>query len=108
MKLVSCRVKTVTKMSENVANGILSGVVKVSGFFTSSVVNSKVGKKFFGLLPGEIVLATLDGFGTLIPLFGSCSRYVTHVFGWALKLIFIRNFINSSYIMHSLRRYLIK
>ncbi|XP_010935097.1 protein EARLY-RESPONSIVE TO DEHYDRATION 7, chloroplastic [Elaeis guineensis] len=59
------RVKRVTKMSEKVATGILSGVVKVSGYFTSSVANSKVGKKFFGLLPGEIVLASLDGFGKI-------------------------------------------
>lgn len=57
-----CRVKRMTKMTESVANGILSGVIKVSGFFTSSVANTKVGKKFFSLLPGEIVLATLDGF----------------------------------------------
>eukprot|EP00262_Sarcandra_glabra_P018712 TRINITY_DN6806_c0_g1_i1.p1 TRINITY_DN6806_c0_g1~~TRINITY_DN6806_c0_g1_i1.p1 ORF type:complete len:459 (+),score=90.18 TRINITY_DN6806_c0_g1_i1:260-1636(+) len=57
------RVKRVSKMSEKVAIGVLSGVVKVSGFFTSSVVNSAAGKKFFGLLPGEIVLASLDGFG---------------------------------------------
>ncbi|XP_057456562.1 protein EARLY-RESPONSIVE TO DEHYDRATION 7, chloroplastic-like isoform X2 [Lotus japonicus] len=56
------RVKNLTKMSEKVALGILSGVVKVSGFFTSSVVNSKPGKKFFSLLPGEIVLASMDGF----------------------------------------------
>ncbi|KAJ4964434.1 hypothetical protein NE237_024373 [Protea cynaroides] len=56
------RVKKMTKMSEKVATGVLSGVVKVSGFFTSSIVNSKAGKKFFGLLPGEIVLASLDGF----------------------------------------------
>ncbi|XP_010547422.1 PREDICTED: senescence/dehydration-associated protein At3g51250 isoform X2 [Tarenaya hassleriana] len=59
------RVKRVTKMTEKVANGVLSGVVKVSGFFTSSVANSKAGKKFFGLLPGEIVLASLDGFGKI-------------------------------------------
>lgn len=56
------RVKRLTKMSEKVATGILSGVVKVSGFFTGSIVNSKAGKKFFSLLPGEIVLASLDGF----------------------------------------------
>lgn len=48
------------------AIGVLSGVVKVSGFFTSSVANSKVGKKFFGLLPGEVVLASLDGFSMWI------------------------------------------
>ncbi|XP_043714089.1 protein EARLY-RESPONSIVE TO DEHYDRATION 7, chloroplastic [Telopea speciosissima] len=56
------RVKRMTKMSEKVATGVLSGVVKVSGFFASSIVNSKAGKKFFSLLPGEIVLASLDGF----------------------------------------------
>ncbi|GKV24020.1 hypothetical protein SLEP1_g33682 [Rubroshorea leprosula] len=56
------RVKKLTKMSEKVAIGILSGVVKFSGFFTSAVVNSKAGKKFFSLLPGEIILASLDGF----------------------------------------------
>lgn len=61
-ELLNFRVKKLTKMSEKVATGILSGVVKVSGFFTSSIVNSAVGKKFFSLLPGEIVLASLDGF----------------------------------------------
>lgn len=49
-------------MTESVANSILSGVLKVSGFFTSSVANTKVGKKFFSLLPGEVILASLDGF----------------------------------------------
>ncbi|KAL8267381.1 hypothetical protein R6Q59_004725 [Mikania micrantha] len=56
------RVKRLTKMSEGVANGILSGAVKVSGVVTGSIANSKPGKKFFNLLPGEIVLASLDGF----------------------------------------------
>lgn len=56
------RVKRLTKMSEEVATGILTGVVKVSGFITGSIVNSRAGKKFFSLLPGEIVLASLDGF----------------------------------------------
>lgn len=53
-----------TKRSEKVVTGVLSGVLKVSGFFTSSIANSTVGKKFFSLLPGEIVLASLDGFST--------------------------------------------
>lgn len=54
-----------TKRTEKVANGVLSGVVKVSEIFTSKVANSKAGKKFLGLLPGEIVLASLDGFSML-------------------------------------------
>ncbi|KAF8410420.1 hypothetical protein HHK36_002949 [Tetracentron sinense] len=56
------RVKRLTKKSEEVASGILSGVVKVTGFFISPIVNSKAGKKFFSLMPGQIVLASLDGF----------------------------------------------
>ncbi|KAL8476510.1 hypothetical protein ACS0TY_028982 [Phlomoides rotata] len=59
------RVKKVTKMTEKVATGVLSGVVKVSGYFTGSVANSKVGKKFFSLLPGEMVLASFDGFSKI-------------------------------------------
>ncbi|KAG8373629.1 hypothetical protein BUALT_Bualt11G0044100 [Buddleja alternifolia] len=59
------RVKRVTKITEKVANGVLSGVVKVSGHFTKSVANSKVGKTFFRLLPGEVVLASLDGFSRM-------------------------------------------
>lgn len=49
-------------MTQKVATGVLSGVVKVSGYLTGSVANSKMGKKFFNLLPGEVVLASLDGF----------------------------------------------
>ncbi|KAH6760033.1 Senescence/dehydration-associated protein-like protein [Perilla frutescens var. frutescens] len=59
------RVKRVTKMTEKVAGGVLSGVVKVSGYFAGSVANSKMGKKFFKLLPGEVVLASLDGFSKI-------------------------------------------
>ncbi|CAA6673506.1 unnamed protein product [Spirodela intermedia] len=44
----------VTKMSEKVANGVLSGALKVSGFVTSSAVNSRAGRKFFSLLPGRL------------------------------------------------------
>ncbi|RWW07280.1 hypothetical protein BHE74_00022070 [Ensete ventricosum] len=101
------RVKRVTKMSEKVANGVLSGVVKVSGFFTSSVVNSKAGKKFFGLLPGEIVLASLDGFGTTHLKYQHC-RYgdqaaeithegldaAGHAFGTAWAVFKIRKALN--------------
>ncbi|CAF2269762.1 unnamed protein product [Brassica napus] len=68
------RVKRVTQMTEKVATGVLSGVVKVSGFITGSVANSKAGKKFSGLLPGEIILASLDGFSKYITCF-----WVSHI-----------------------------
>lgn len=60
-------------MTEKVAVGVLSGAVKVSGFFTRSLANTKAGKKFFSLLPGEMVLATLDGFSKSRLLASLCS-----------------------------------
>ncbi|WOG92193.1 hypothetical protein DCAR_0311453 [Daucus carota subsp. sativus] len=59
------RVKRVTEMTEKVAFGILSGTVTVSGIFTSSIASSKLGRRLFGLLPGQIVLASLDGFNKI-------------------------------------------
>ncbi|KVH92293.1 senescence/dehydration-associated protein At4g35985, chloroplastic-like [Cynara cardunculus var. scolymus] len=70
------RVKKVSQMTEKVAGGILSGVLKVTGYFTSSVVNSKAGKKFFSLMPGEMALATLDGFSKICDAFEVSGRNV--------------------------------
>ncbi|KAL8111177.1 hypothetical protein AgCh_026781 [Apium graveolens] len=70
------RVKKVTKMTEKVAVGVLSGVLKFSGFFVGSAANSKVGKKLFGFLPGEMVLASLDGFNKVCDAFEVAGRNV--------------------------------
>ncbi|KAI3669440.1 hypothetical protein L6452_40675 [Arctium lappa] len=70
------RVKKVTKMTEKVAGGILSGVLKVTGYFTSSIVNTKAGKKFFSLMPGEMALATLDGFSKICDAFEVSGKNV--------------------------------
>lgn len=70
------RVKRITKMSEKVATGILCGVLKVSGYFSNSLVNSKVGKKFFSMLPGEVILASLDGLGRVCDAFEVAGKNV--------------------------------
>lgn len=54
--------KSITKRSEDVATATLTGVVKFSETVTGSVVNSRVGKIFFNMFPGEIILASFDGF----------------------------------------------
>ncbi|CAN1771263.1 Senescence/dehydration-associated protein At4g35985, chloroplastic [Linum perenne] len=71
-----CRAKRLTKMSEKVAVGILSGTVKVSSTLASPLVNSKAGKKFFGFLPGELILASLDGFNKICDAFEHAGRNV--------------------------------
>ncbi|CAN1771264.1 Protein EARLY-RESPONSIVE TO DEHYDRATION 7, chloroplastic [Linum perenne] len=70
------RAKRLTKMSEKVAVGILSGTVKVSSTLASPLVNSKAGKKFFGFLPGELILASLDGFNKICDAFEHAGRNV--------------------------------
>ncbi|XP_047338624.1 protein EARLY-RESPONSIVE TO DEHYDRATION 7, chloroplastic-like [Impatiens glandulifera] len=87
------RIKRVAKMTEEVIGGILSGVIEISGFFTNFVVYSNMGKKFFNLLPGEIVLASMDGFNKIcdaVEVSGKnvttnssivVSEFVTHKYG---------------------------
>ncbi|KAI3725888.1 hypothetical protein L1987_65684 [Smallanthus sonchifolius] len=70
------RVNKVTKMTEKVAGGVLSGVLKITGYFGTSVANSKLGKKFFNLVPGEMALATLDGFSKVCDAFEVSGRNV--------------------------------
>ncbi|XP_076949535.1 senescence/dehydration-associated protein At4g35985, chloroplastic-like [Bidens hawaiensis] len=70
------RVNKVKKMTEKVAGGILSGVLKITGYFGTSVANSRLGKKFFKFLPGEMALATLDGFGKVCDAFEVSGRNV--------------------------------
>jgi hypothetical protein len=69
---VFCRARRITQMSNNVANSILSGVLKVSGFVANTLINSKPTRKFFKLMPGEVILASLDGFGKLLSLAVQC------------------------------------
>ncbi|KAK9113264.1 hypothetical protein Scep_020783 [Stephania cephalantha] len=70
------RVKRISKMSDSLANGLLSGVLKLSAFFTTSIANSKAANNFFSLLPGEIVLASLDGFSKVCDAFEVSGKNV--------------------------------
>lgn len=79
-------------MTEKVATGVLSGVVKVSGLITGSVANSKAGKKFFGLLPGEIILASLDGFSKWFTCF-FVSQFFCPMLGGLWKNFLILNLL---------------
>ncbi|KAI3789260.1 hypothetical protein L2E82_02052 [Cichorium intybus] len=54
--------QSLKRVRVGVATEILSGVVKVSGYLTDLIVNLKPGKKFFNLIPGEIILVSLDDF----------------------------------------------
>jgi len=59
------RVRKMSRATENVAKGVLKGIVTTAGFFSGSVIKSRAGKKIFKLMPGEVALVSLDAFGKL-------------------------------------------
>lgn len=56
------RVKKMSRMSERIAKGVLAGVITASGLASGTVMRSRAGKKFFGMLPGQVALVSLDAF----------------------------------------------
>lgn len=59
------RARKISVMSEQIVTGVLSGVVKAAAFITRPLVTSKAGQKLLSLMPGQIALASLDGFGKI-------------------------------------------
>ena len=55
-------------MTEKLSENVLAGVVTVSGAVIGPVVGSKAGHKFFCMLPGDVLLASLDAFSMAISL----------------------------------------
>jgi spartin len=52
-----------SRATENVTKGILTGVIVTTGFFEGAIIKSSAGKKIFKLMPGEVALVSLDAFG---------------------------------------------
>ncbi|KAI5066064.1 hypothetical protein GOP47_0018688 [Adiantum capillus-veneris] len=59
------RVQKISAMSEQIVGGVLSGVLKAAAFITRPLVTSKAGQKLLSLMPGQVALASLDGFGKI-------------------------------------------
>ena len=47
-------------MTENMSKAMLNGVGIATGSVTGPVVRSQAGKTFFSMVPGEVLLASLD------------------------------------------------
>ncbi|KAF3775388.1 hypothetical protein EJ110_NYTH50503 [Nymphaea thermarum] len=87
------RVRKMSKMTEKLSHSVLEGVVTATGSITGSMVKSQAGKKFFSLMPGEVLLVTLDavdkvlealevaGKDSLSVTAGATTRMVSERFG---------------------------
>lgn len=62
-------------MTEKLSKSLLNGVGIVSGSVMGPVVNSKPGKAFLRMLPGEVLLASLDAVSKSISLQNQVSRF---------------------------------
>ncbi|WCJ42577.1 Senescence/dehydration-associated protein-related [Euphorbia peplus] len=54
------RVRRLSKMTEKLSKTMLNGVGLVSGSVMAPMVKSQAGKKFLSMVPGEVLLASLD------------------------------------------------
>ncbi|PWA64054.1 senescence/dehydration-associated protein-related protein [Artemisia annua] len=59
-------VRNLSKMTENMSKAMLNGVGIATGSVTGPVVRSQAGKTFFSMVPGEVLLASLDAVDTVM------------------------------------------
>ena len=57
------RVRKLSEMTEKMSQSLLNGVLSLSGSVTAPIIQSKAGKAFFGMVPGEVLLASLAAVG---------------------------------------------
>lgn len=54
------RVRKVSKMTEKISKRMVDGVQFASGSVMAPMVKSQAGKSFLAMVPGEVLLASLD------------------------------------------------
>lgn len=54
------RVRKLSRATEKLSKTMLNGVGVVSGSVMAPIVKSKPGKAFFSMVPGEVLLASVD------------------------------------------------
>ncbi|KAJ9551143.1 hypothetical protein OSB04_015188 [Centaurea solstitialis] len=86
-------VRKLSKMTENMSKAMLNGVGIATGSVMGPVVRSQAGKAFFSMVPGEVLLASLDAVNivmdaaeaaqkqTLSATSGAATRMVSERFG---------------------------
>lgn len=55
-----CSVRKLSKMTEKMSKSMLNGVGIASGSVMGPMVRSQAGQKFLTMVPGEVLLASLD------------------------------------------------
>ncbi|KAK4757742.1 hypothetical protein SAY87_019043 [Trapa incisa] len=68
------RVRKVSKMTEKISKKMLEGVQFATGSVMGPVVNSQAGKSFLSMVPGEVLLASLDAVNKVLDAAEAAER----------------------------------
>ncbi|CAH2079047.1 unnamed protein product [Thlaspi arvense] len=68
------RVRRLSRATDKLSKTMLNGVGVVSGSVMSPIVKSKPGKAFFSMVPGEVLLASLDALNKLLDAAEAAER----------------------------------
>lgn len=60
MVYILCSARKVSQMTEKMSKAMLDGVGVATGSIMGPMVRSKAGNKFLSMVPGEVLLASLD------------------------------------------------
>ncbi|KAJ0986397.1 hypothetical protein J5N97_004753 [Dioscorea zingiberensis] len=66
INLTMRRVRKITETTEKMSRALLEGVLTVSGAMAVPLIQSKAGQAFFGMVPGEVMLASFDGINKVL------------------------------------------
>lgn len=61
--LITCSVRKLSKMTEKLSKTMIDGVGIATGSVMAPLVKSQAGKAFLAMVPGEVLLASLDAVG---------------------------------------------
>ncbi|KAF8052053.1 hypothetical protein N665_1619s0006 [Sinapis alba] len=68
------RVRKLSRATEKLSKTMLNGVGVVSGSVMAPIVKSKPGKAFFSMVPGEVLLASLDALNKILDAAEAAER----------------------------------
>ncbi|KAJ4958184.1 hypothetical protein NE237_025295 [Protea cynaroides] len=60
------RVRKISKMTEKMSKSLLNGIGFATGSVVTPLARSQAGKSFLAMVPGEVLLASLDGLNKLL------------------------------------------
>ncbi|KAK1290090.1 hypothetical protein QJS10_CPB18g00988 [Acorus calamus] len=86
------RVRKVSEMTEKMSQALLNGVITVTSSVTAPLVQSHAGKSFFAMVPGEVLLATLDAVNRVLDAVEAAEKQSLSASSYAVSGVVSKRF----------------